>query len=76
MLSSPRNHGIHEVRGVYGCGRHDVRAGVHRRESPLGSMAMPHFVIDCSESVLSLANPDELMRAVYAATVGGGDAPG
>ena len=28
---------------------------------------MPHFIIDCSESVLSLANPDELMRSVYAA---------
>jgi 5-carboxymethyl-2-hydroxymuconate isomerase len=28
---------------------------------------MPHFVVDCSESVLSLANPDELMRAVYSA---------
>jgi 5-carboxymethyl-2-hydroxymuconate isomerase len=30
-------------------------------------MAMPHFIIDCSESVLSLADPDELMRSVYAA---------
>ena len=28
---------------------------------------MPHFIIDCSESVLSLANPDELLRSVYAA---------
>ena len=28
---------------------------------------MPHFVIDCSESILSLVNPDELMRTVYAA---------
>lgn len=28
---------------------------------------MPHFIIDCSESILSLANPDELMRSVYAA---------
>jgi 5-carboxymethyl-2-hydroxymuconate isomerase len=28
---------------------------------------MPHFIIDCSESILSLANPDELMRTVYAA---------
>ena len=28
---------------------------------------MPHFIIDCSESVLGLANPDELMRSVYAA---------
>ena len=27
---------------------------------------MPHFVIDCSESILKLANPDELMRSVYA----------
>lgn len=26
---------------------------------------MPHFVIDCSESILSLADPDELMRSVY-----------
>ena len=28
---------------------------------------MPHFIIDCSESILSLANPDELMRSVYGA---------
>jgi 5-carboxymethyl-2-hydroxymuconate isomerase len=28
---------------------------------------MPHFIIDCSESILSLADPDELMQAVYAA---------
>ena len=28
---------------------------------------MPHFVIDCSESILRLADPDDLMRAVYAA---------
>src|SRR5262245_11113249 len=28
---------------------------------------MPHFVIDCSESILRLADPDELMRSVYAA---------
>ncbi len=28
---------------------------------------MPHFVIDCSESILDLADPDELMRSVYAA---------
>lgn len=28
---------------------------------------MPHFIIDCSESVLGLADPDELMRSVYAA---------
>jgi len=26
---------------------------------------MPHFVIDCSESVLSLADPDELMQSVF-----------
>jgi 5-carboxymethyl-2-hydroxymuconate isomerase len=30
-------------------------------------MAMPHFIIDCSESILSLADPNELMRSVYAA---------
>ena len=28
---------------------------------------MPHFIIDCSESILSLADPDELVRSVYAA---------
>lgn len=28
---------------------------------------MPHFIIDCSESILSLADPCELMRSVYAA---------
>jgi 5-carboxymethyl-2-hydroxymuconate isomerase len=28
---------------------------------------MPHFIIDCSESVLSLADLDALMRWVYAA---------
>jgi len=28
---------------------------------------MPHFIIDCSESILSLADPDELMLSVYAA---------
>ena|SRR6185503_2196590 len=28
---------------------------------------MPHFIIDCSESILDLADPDELMRSVYAA---------
>ena len=28
---------------------------------------MPHFIIDCSESILSLADPDRLMRSVYAA---------
>ena len=27
---------------------------------------MPHFIIDCSESILDLANPDELIRSVYA----------
>lgn len=29
---------------------------------------MPHFIIECSESILSLADPDELMRSVYTAT--------
>jgi 5-carboxymethyl-2-hydroxymuconate isomerase len=28
---------------------------------------MPHFIIDCSESILRLADPDELMQSVYAA---------
>lgn len=28
---------------------------------------MPHFIIDCSESILSLTDPDDLMRSVYAA---------
>jgi 5-carboxymethyl-2-hydroxymuconate isomerase len=28
---------------------------------------MPHFIIECSDSILSLADPDELMRSVYAA---------
>ena len=28
---------------------------------------MPHFVVDCSESVLDLVPPQELMRAVYIA---------
>lgn len=28
---------------------------------------MPHFVIDCSESVLSLADPGELMQSVFQA---------
>jgi 5-carboxymethyl-2-hydroxymuconate isomerase len=28
---------------------------------------MPHFIIECSESIVSLAKPDELMRSVYAA---------
>jgi 5-carboxymethyl-2-hydroxymuconate isomerase len=28
---------------------------------------MPHLIIDCSESILSLANPNELLRSVYAA---------
>ena len=26
---------------------------------------MPHFIIDCSESILDLAQPEELMRSVY-----------
>ena len=26
---------------------------------------MPHFVIDCSENILSIKSPDELMDAVY-----------
>jgi len=28
---------------------------------------MPHFIIDCSHSILSLVDPDKLMGAVYAA---------
>ena len=28
---------------------------------------MPHFIIDCSESILGLADTDELMQSVYAA---------
>ena len=28
---------------------------------------MPHFIIDCSESILHLADADELMLSVYAA---------
>ena len=28
---------------------------------------MPHFVIDCSDSVLSLADPGELMQSVFQA---------
>ena len=28
---------------------------------------MPHFIIDCSESILSLAKPNALMRTVFAA---------
>ena len=28
---------------------------------------MPHFIIDCSESILSLVDPNELMKSVYAA---------
>ena len=28
---------------------------------------MPHFVIECSESTLQLADPDQLMRSVYRA---------
>ena len=26
---------------------------------------MPHFIVDCSESILRLTDPDELMRSVY-----------
>jgi 5-carboxymethyl-2-hydroxymuconate isomerase len=26
---------------------------------------MPHFVIDCSENILSLKSPEEIMQAVY-----------
>jgi len=33
---------------------------------------MPHFIIDCSESVLSLAEPEELIRSVYAAAESSG----
>lgn len=33
---------------------------------------MPHFIIDCSESVLGLADPDELMRSVFAAAASTG----
>jgi 5-carboxymethyl-2-hydroxymuconate isomerase len=28
---------------------------------------MPHFILECSESILSLTNPSELMQAVYSA---------
>ena len=28
---------------------------------------MPHFVVDCSESVLDLVDPEQLMRSIYAA---------
>jgi 5-carboxymethyl-2-hydroxymuconate isomerase len=28
---------------------------------------MPHLVLDCSESILRLADPDALLRSVYAA---------
>ena len=28
---------------------------------------MPHFIIECSESILSLTDPDEMMRSVYTA---------
>lgn len=28
---------------------------------------MPHFILDCSESILRLADPEELMRSVYTA---------
>jgi 5-carboxymethyl-2-hydroxymuconate isomerase len=30
-----------------------------------GDADMPHFVIDCSESVLELTNPQTLLQAVY-----------
>lgn len=33
---------------------------------------MPHFIIDCSESILSLADSNELMRSVYAAAESSG----
>ena len=33
---------------------------------------MPHFVIDCSESVLELADPQELMQAVFDAAAATG----
>ena len=33
---------------------------------------MPHFIIDCSESILSLADPDELMQSVYVAAASTG----
>ena len=33
---------------------------------------MPHFIIDCSESILSLTEPDELMRSIYAAAESSG----
>ena len=33
---------------------------------------MPHFIIDCSESIMTFADPDELMRSVYAAAEGSG----
>jgi 5-carboxymethyl-2-hydroxymuconate isomerase len=26
---------------------------------------MPHFVIDCSENILNLKSPEEIMQAVY-----------
>ena len=26
---------------------------------------MPHFIIDCSESIITLSKPQELMQAVY-----------
>jgi 5-carboxymethyl-2-hydroxymuconate isomerase len=28
---------------------------------------MPHFIVDCSESILNIVSPDELMRSVYVA---------
>lgn len=33
---------------------------------------MPHFIIDCSESILDRVDPDPLMRAVYAAAESSG----
>jgi len=29
------------------------------------SLSMPHFIIDCSESILTLSKPQELMQSVY-----------
>ncbi len=28
---------------------------------------MPHFIVDCSESILSLAEPDAVLRSIYTA---------
>ena len=33
---------------------------------------MPHFVIDCSESVIQQKSPDEIMQAVYDVAEGSG----